>query len=412
MSDTAQQRKLYRYKAVNNVSGRITRGTINAIDENDVNIQLRNANMELIQLRAVNTKESIKNYIMPSSVKTRDVIKAFIMLGRLLHTGVPILDSLNRLSDNLNDAAMKSIFMEISRDVSEGSQLSDVMARYPKVFSAPVVSIIASSEHSGDLGEGCDHAVSYLKWTDELSMRVKKSLRYPAILMVTLVAVVTVMMSFVVPSIIGFISQMGQELPMTTISLIAASEFFQTYWWGILLIVFVSISTILAVRRISRDFRRITDRLIMRSPYFGDLVIKLNTVRFLQTFSTLYAAGMPILSCIDKAIMNVQNLVFQEALRAAKNEIASGAQISVALKNTGFIENTTIEMMSIGEESGRVNEVLEEVIRFYNTDIDDDIDSVVGLIEPAITLVLGVLILWIAAGVFGPIYDSFKALSF
>ena len=411
MAAADTQRQMYRYKAVNNVSGRIVRGTVYAVDENDVSRQLGDANLELIQTKSMTVKKSFKDVLLPQKVNQRETIKVFIMLGRLLKTGVPILDSLRRVADNVNDATMKSIFMDISRDISEGSSLSQVMSKYPRVFSPSVVSIIQSSEHSGDLGVGCDSIVNHLKWVEELSTRVKKALRYPSVLMVALIAVVTVMMAFVVPSIVSFIAQMGTELPLATRSLIGTSEFFQSYWWGILGTGILTISTIILLRQISYDFKKLSDRILLRTPYFGPLIIKLNTVRYLQTFATLFGTGMPILQCLENANNNVQNVVLKESFIIAKEKIAGGEQMSVALAATGYASPTTIEMVSIGEESGRVEEVLVEVIRFYNADIDDDIDSVVGLIEPAITVVLGVMILWIAVGVFGPIYDSFKALN-
>lgn len=405
------QRQLFRYKAVNNVSGRITRGNIYAVDENDVSRQLRDANLELIQTKSMKLSTSLKDFLFPKKVKTREIIKVFIMLGRLLSTGVPVLDSLKRVADNVNDPAMKSICMDVARNVSEGVSLSHIMSKYPRVFSAPVISIIQSSEHSGDLGKGCDNIVNHLKWVDELGLRVKKALRYPSVLIVALLGVVTVMMAFVVPSIVSFISQMGSELPLATKSLIATSEFFQSHWWGILGVIALTLFLIFTLRRISYDFKRMTDLVLLKTPYFGTLITKLNTVRYLQTFATLFSTGMPILECLDNANNNVQNVVLRESLIVAKEKISSGEQMSVALTASGYVSATTVEMISIGEESGRVEEVLTEVIRFYNADIDDDIDSVVGLIEPAITVVLGIMIMWIAIGVFGPIYDSFKSLN-
>lgn len=400
----------FRYKAFNSTTGRISRGVISAVDENDLLLQLKNANMELVSFNELGGKKSVLKNLGRKKIDPREIIKMFIMLGRLLRTGVPLLGSMDKMTESISDPTLKTILMEMKRDVADGSSLSEVMSHYPKVFSGTVISIMSARENTGDIGDACDQIVEYLKWVDALTTRIKKSLRYPTMLIVALILVVTVMMSFVVPTIIGFITELGRDLPLATISLMATSEFFQAHWWKIIGSIFLGVSFISLLRKASRDFKLMTDHYLTMSPYFGDLVVKLNTVKFLQTFAILFESGVPILDSFNKATNGLQNLAFRDAFLVAKNDIASGKLISAAIAKTGYISNTTCEMLNVGEESGRIGEIIKEIIEFYNADIDDDVDRVVGMIEPAITVVLGIMIMWIVAGVFGPIYESFESI--
>lgn len=406
----SKHRTPYRFKAFNPGTGRISHGVMSAADENDLLLQLKAANMELVNFRSLGTKKSLLRKVAQKKVETREIIKAFIMLGRLLRTGVPLLGSLDKLTESISDPVLKAIVMEMKRDIADGMSMSEVMRNYPKVFSGTVLSIMSARENTGDIGDACEQIVEYLKWVDALTTRIKKSLRYPTMLIIALLLVVTIMMSFVVPTVIGFISELGRELPVATTSLMATSEFFQAHWWKLIGALIVIASFISTLRMASRAFRLKTDHILTIMPYFGELTVKLNTVKFLQTFAILFESGVPIMDSFDKASGSLQNLAFRDAFIVARNEIAAGKLISEAIAKTGYVSNTTCEMMSVGEESGRLGEIIKEITEFYNADIDDDVDRVVGMIEPAITVVLGLMITWIVAGVFGPIYESFESI--
>lgn len=407
MAQTSHHRIPHKYRAVKPVTGRLVTGVLNVLDENDLHHQLMKMGLELVHFRPLTRHLSLKEKILPNRVDTREVIKLFIMLGRLIRTGVPVVSALQKLTESTQNDTLKNVIFQVERDVSEGTALSEAMEHYPLIFSSPVIGIVAAREASGELGDAFDQAATYLKWVDEMGRRIKKALRYPMLLMGALAVVVTIMLGYVVPMVTGFITQLGRSLPPVTTTLIATADFFQAYWWGVLLTILAAGGLVRTLREMSQEFRLTTDRIIMKAPYFGPLIVKLNTVSFMQAFTVFYESGMPILECFDRATDSLRNLAFKDAFTRVRRKVSAGTPISEALAQTSIFTPTTIEMLNIGEESGRISEIVHDLVSFYNADIDDEIDRLIGMIEPAITIILALMILWIAAGVFGPIYDSF-----
>lgn len=407
--------KQFKYRGVR-PTGRIVTGILSAADESDLYAQLGRMDLELSQYKELTQeKPSFLNNLFGARIDTRELIKFFVMMGRLVRTGVPIVNALGKMIDSTENQTLKATLIQVERDLSEGGmKLSESMARFPKVFPTPVVSSIEAQEGAGDFAKAFEHCEEYLKWVDRLKRQVTKALRYPMILFAVIFVVTIVMMAVVVPKIIVSITLMnpGSALPFATRSLMGVSDFFVNFWFHMVAIVVGSISIVTLLRRLSREFQFKTDAIALKLPYFGPLLKSVNTVRFLHTFVILYESGMPLLEGFKISTKNVRNLDLQLAFKQAGFDISNGEQMSQAFAKTGYFAPTTIEMFNVAEDSGRIGEVLNELINFYNQDVDEDIEKVVSLIEPFATMVLGLMIVWIAAGVFGPIYNSFSNLGF
>ncbi len=218
----------FKYKALNS-KGRPIKGVLAAVNENDLFNQLQAANLELVSCLALSSRKSKSRLL--HRIKIRDLIQLFIHLDQMDGAGVPLLDALADIRDTTENTALRDAMSEIHRDVSEGSQLSEAMAKHPRIFTHLYVSLVASGERTGKMSSSYRQLVKYLKWVDLMQTRVRKATRYPMILLVVVVAAVTIMMGFVVPQIVEFIRNMEFELPFATTSLIATSDFFQAYWW-------------------------------------------------------------------------------------------------------------------------------------------------------------------------------------
>lgn len=402
----------YKYRAIS-PTGRVVTGVMSAVDESDLYNQLRKMDLELSQSKNLTLKKSVMGHLLRQKMDTRELIKVFVMIGRLVRTGVPIVNAIGKLVDSTENQNLKATLAQVERDLSDGGmKLSESLAQFPNVFPAPVISTIESQEGAGDFGKAFDHCADYLKWVDGLKRQVKKALRYPMILLFVIFLVIIIMMTLVVPKIIASITLMnpGGELPFATTSLMGVSDFFVDNWLKMVLTIFVISSVVTGLRKLSLSIRTSTDRMLLNLPYFGRLIKSINTVRFLHTFVILYESGMPLLDGFKVAIKNVSNLDLQVAFKQARVDIESGMPMSQAFARTGSFAPTTVEMLAVAEDSGRVGEVISELINFYNQDVDEDIDKVMSMIEPLATAVLGLLIVWIAAGVFGPIYNSFSNL--
>ena len=399
----------FKYKALNS-KGRPIKGVLAAVNENDLFNQLQAANLELVSCLALSSRKSKSRLLQ--RIKIRDLIQLFIHLDQMDGAGVPLLDALADIRDTTENTALRDAMSEIHRDVSEGSQLSEAMAKHPRIFTNLYVSLVASGERTGKMSSSYRQLVKYLKWVDLMQTRVRKATRYPMILLVVVVAAVTIMMGFVVPQIVEFIRNMEFELPFATTSLIATSDFFQAYWWIVLALPIVIIASVLALRKSSENIAYRIDRILVDMPVMGPLIRKINIARFCQTFGALYAAGLPILEAIKSATSTVNNRALLEALDSIQSLIKTGSPLSEAFNGSGEFPSMVIRMLKVGEDSGNLTTVLEQVSDFYTADVDEEVQKLIAMIEPSLTMVLGGMILWIAVGVFGPIYNSFEDMQF
>ncbi|PZQ43387.1 MAG: type II secretion system F family protein [Micavibrio aeruginosavorus] len=399
----------YKYRALN-AKGRPIRGVLGAVNENDLFSQLQSAGLELVSCTPLSKKKT-KNRLI-TRVRIRDLIQLFMHLDQMEGAAVPILDSLADIRDTTENTALRDAVSEIYRDVSEGAKLSEAMAKHPKIFHNLYVSLVGAGEETGKMSQSYRQLIKYLKWVDAMQTRIRKATRYPMILLVVVIAAVSIMMGFVVPQIVDFIRNMEIDLPFATTSLIATSDFFAEYWWAVIATPFVIVGAVVALRKSSEGLAYQIDKAILGAPIMGPLIRKINIARFCQTFGALYAAGLPILPAIKSATNTVTNLALIEALESIQSLIKTGSPLSEAFNGSGEFPSMVVRMLKVGEDSGNLTVVLEQVSDFYTSDVDEEVQKLIAMIEPSLTMVLGGMILWIAVGVFGPIYSSFEKMQF
>lgn len=386
------------------------RGVISAANEVDLYNQLQSAGLELVQCASINKKKSAS--FLAKKVQIRDMIQLFMHMEQMQSAGVPLLEALGDIRDTTDHDGLRDILSEVHRDVSEGSSLSEALARHPKLFNNLYVSLIASGEETGDLTSSYLHLVKYLKWVDEMQSKVRKATRYPIILVCVVLLTILVMMGYVVPQIVGFIKFLDQKLPFYTTALIATSEFFQAYWWAVLATPIILVVIFKVLRKSSDRFAFETDRLLLEMPIAGPLVRKISIARFSQTFGALFASGIDVMSGLRNARQTVKNLALIDALEGVEMQVAAGSPMSEAFNASGEFPSMVIRMIKVGEESGNLTPVLDQVSEFYTKDVDEAVQGLIAMIEPLLTMFLGVMILWIAVAVFGPIYGSFENMDF
>ena len=402
----------YKYRAIND-SGRSVRGVLSAANETDLFAQLQDGGLELIDCSLISKKTGVfAGKSLFGSVKIRDLIQFFIHLKQMQGAGIPILDALADIRDSADNPKFRDVIAEAYRDVSEGSSFSEALANHPKVFTNLHVSLIASGEESGNIQESCTQLISYLKWVDAMQTRVRKATRYPMILLAAVILTVVIMMAFVVPQIVGFIKNIDQELPFATLSLIATSDFFVAYWWAVLSVIAALVVFVVVMVRVSEGFAYRVDAMILKLPIMGELIRKINIARFAQTFGALFQAGIDVLKALEASANTVGNRVLKEGLENVSEYVKSGDPLSQGLNKSGEFPSMVVRMVKVGEESGNLTVVLDQVSEFYTSDVDEEVQKVITMIEPSLTAVLGGMILWIAVGVFGPIYSSFENIDF
>ena len=401
----------YKYRAVSD-TGRPVRGVLTAANESDLFNQLQSAGMELVDCSVISKKKNIISDLFGKKITIRDLIQFFINIRQMQAAGIPILDTLADIRDTSDNDKFRDVVSELYRDLSEGSSLSEAMGKHPSVFNNLHVSLIAAGEENGDIKESCTQLVIFLKWVDAMQVRVRKATRYPMVLAGAVILTVVIMMAFVVPQIVGFISTLDQDLPFATVSLMAVSDFFTEYWLYVLLTPVISIILIIVAVRTSEGFAYKLDEFYLNLPIAGELIRKIDISRFSQTFGALFKGGIDVLKALEAASNTVGNKVLKEALENVAQYVKEGEPLSAALNKSGEFPSMVVRMVRVGEESGNLTEVLDQVAEFYTQDVDEEVQKVVAMIEPSLTAILGGMILWIAVGVFGPIYSSFENIDF
>jgi type IV pilus assembly protein PilC len=404
----------YKYRAVN-PSGRPVRGLISASSEADLYNQLQQAGLELVGCTALGAETSKSNFlggIGRPKVALRDLIQIFVQLEQLQSAGVPLLDALQDIRDTADNPTMRDIMSEIHRDVTDGTSLSEAMNRHPKVFSNLYTSLVHAGEETGDLTSVYKQLVRYLSWVDAMQSKIKKATLQPKIAAGAVGIMLVVMLGHVVPQIAHFIENLDQKLPPYTVLLIATSNFFQKYWMYIVAAPFVIMIFIKVMKKLSSRFYYYYDLMVLNMPVIGKLIRKSSIARYAQTFGSLYASGIDVLSALRSAKQTVSNVALVEGLEAVEEYVQSGSSISESFDASGQFPSLVVRMLRVGENSGNLTPVLDKVSEFYTKDVDEAVEEMIGMIQPALTGLMGGMILWIAVSVFGPIYSSFENIDF
>lgn len=395
---------LYRYRAVS-AAGIIAKGEIEALNEFDLEAQLKNIDFDLIQAQPLKiTAKSRRRLRRP------ELISFFFQLEMMLRAGVSILSIFADLRDAAETQEMKSLCGVLYEKIDAGSTISDAFAGMPGVFPTLVVNLVRTAEVTGQLPEVLEEIGRSLKWQDELVAKTKQLLIYPAFVTVVITGVVVFLMVFIVPQIVGFVTSMGQSIPLQTRLLIWVSDAFVRYWWLILPGPVALFLCVAALARISPRVKFLLHASLLRIPYLGPVIKKIILARICDTQALTYRTGIPVLEGLDYCRDVSGNLVIREAVERARDRIADGAPISKGFAAEQMFPSLVIRMMRVAEETGDWDGALKNISYFYNRDINESVNRVQAMIEPALTVILGTIIGWVMLAVLGPIYDTISKI--
>ena len=273
-------------------------------------------------------------------------------------------------------------------------------------------SLVRSGEQTGKLPEVLKSLTESLKWEDELAAQTKKLMMYPAFVGSIVLLVTFFLMIYLVPQMTGFIRNMGQEIPLQTVMLIAVSNFFVSYWWAVLAVPFVAwLALKLAVKR-NPAVEYAVDHYKLAAPVVGPILRKIILSRFASSFAMMYASGITVLDAIRSCEQIVGNKPLENALRIAGQQIADGKNLTAAFQDLALFPPLVIRMLRVGENTGALDTALLNVSYFYNREVRESIGKVQAMIEPALTLLLGAILGWVMLSVLGPVYDAISKMKF
>jgi type IV pilus assembly protein PilC len=395
---------LYAYKAMDN-GGRMVFGRMDAINPVDLEMRLKRMDLDLIDGDPVQ-----QGGFGGKRISRRELISFCFHLEQLARAGVPIIESLSDLRDSLENPRFREVLADLIESVEGGKTLSQALAAHPKVFDGVFVSLIKAGEDSGNLPNVLHNLSESLKWQDELAAQTKKLVMYPAFLGVVVVAVTLFMMLYLVPKMVGFIRNMGQELPVHTKILIATSNFFVDYWFVVIGLPLLLAIAAFALVQGNPKARQRFDAAKLAFPWIGEIFRKIILSRFAGTFAMMYASGISVIDSIRTTQGIVGNSVIREGLERVEDMISDGQNITVAFQNVGLFPPLVIRMLRVGENTGSLDTALTNVSYFYNRDVRESIARVQAMIEPAMTMLVGIILGWVMLSVLGPIYDTITKL--
>lgn len=391
---------LYAYKAMNN-QGRMVLGRLEAINMIDLEMRLKRMDLDFINGDPVKQGGLMNR----GTITRQELINFCFHLEQLARAGVSLIESLTDLRDTVENPRFREILAGMIESIEGGKTLSQAMAEHPQTFDEVVISLIRSGEETGALPQVLANLLESLKWQDELAAHTKKLVMYPAFLGTVVVAIVLFMMIYLVPKMAGFIRSMGQEMPTQTKLLIATSGFFVNYWYVVLGLPFVIAGIIAFLVKTNFKARYRFDQVKLKLPYIGDILHKIILSRFASVFAMMYSSGITILDSIKATEDVVGNLVVKEGLQRVGALIAEGQNVTVAFQNVGIFPPLVLRMLRVGENTGALDTALTNVSYFYNRDVRESIERVQAMIEPVMTVTIGLILGWIMMAVLGPIYD-------
>ncbi len=396
----------FNYKAIDQ-TGRHAQGQIDAQNEVDLELRLERMGLDLITFRS-STKSS--NTFAKNRVSNRDLVMFCFQLEQLTSAGVPILEGLNDLRESTQNLYFQKVLGAIAGEVEGGKMLSQALAEHPDVFDEVFVNLVGAGEQTGQLPAVFDNLSNTLKWQDELMSQTKKLLAYPLFVLVVVLAAVTFLMVYLVPEMVKFLNSLGQELPLNTRILIFVSDAFVNYWWLIITVPLVLAAAGMAYVKQSAEARYRFDYLKLKLPLTGDILHKIIMARFARYFALMYQTGIPILQAIKTCEKIVGNRVIADALSRAHAQINAGDSMSESFHNAGLFPPLVVRMIKVGESTGALDKSLLNISYFYDRDVNELMQKMLKLLEPALTVILGLILAFIMVSVLGPVYDSFSKM--
>ena len=398
---------LYTYKAID-TRGKSVMGRVEAVNLFDLEQRLSRMELDLVS----GAPSSTGSRFLGGRVTRQELINFCFHLEQLASAGVPVIEGLADLRESVENPRFREVVSGVVEAIEGGKNLSAALGEFPEVFSKVFVSLIRSGEQTGKLADVLKSLTETLKWEDELAAQTKKLMLYPAFVGSIVLMVTFFLMIYLVPQMTGFIRNMGQDVPLQTLILIAVSNFFVNYWWAIVLAPFAAWAGLKFAMARNPAVAYALDYYKLRLPLIGPILRKIILSRFASSFAMMYGSGITVLDAIRSCEEIVGNRPIEQALKTAGQQIAEGKNLTAAFQDLNIFPPLVIRMLRIGENTGALDTSLLNVAYFYNREVRESIGKVQAMIEPAMTIVLGLLLGWVMLSVLGPVYDAISKMKF
>ncbi|HHK5604567.1 type II secretion system F family protein [Neisseria polysaccharea] len=394
----AKKEKRFIFEGRHSASDKLVNGEVSAFTEEEARKKLAKRGIRPLQINRVKTTSKRK-------ITQEDITVFTRQLATMMKAGLPLMQAFEIVARGHANPSMTEMLMEIRGEVEQGTTLSRSFSRYPKYFDRFYCNLVSAGEMGGVLESLLDKLAVYKEKTQAIRKKVKTALTYPISVIAVAIGLVFVMMVFVLPAFKEVYANMGAELPALTQTVMDISEFFVSYGWMILIALGGAIYGFLKLKERSPKIQRRMDALLLRMPIFGDIVRKATIARWGRTTATLFAAGVPLVDVLDSTAGAAGNLIYEEATQEIRTRVIQGLSMTSGMRATELFPNMMVQMSSIGEESGSLDDMLNKAAEFYEDEVDNAVGRLSAMMEPIIIVVLGLIIGTLLVAMYLPLFN-------
>ena len=339
-----------------------------------------------------------------SKVKPRDVAVFSRQIAAMMAAGVPMVQAFEIIANGQKNARFKKMLVDIRQSIEGGSSLHEALGLYPIEFDELYRNLVHAGESAGVLDTVLDTVATYKERMEAIKAKIKKALFYPIMVLVVAFLVSMILLLFVVPVFQQTFEEAKVELPAPTLFIVNASKFVQAYWWAMIIGIVGSIFSVIYFKKRSLKFAHFLDRMSLKIPVIGDILNKSAISRFARTLGVTFHAGVPLVEALDAVSGATGSVVYGDAVKQMRDDIAVGHQLQLAMRQTNLFPNMVVQMTAIGEEAGSLDHMLFKVAEFYEEEVEVAVDTLASLLEPFIMVVLGVLVGGMVISLYLPIF--------
>jgi len=325
-------------------------------------------------------------------------------LSTMMSAGVPLVQSFDIAGRGHENPRMQDLLLSVKTEIESGSTMAESLAKHPYYFDELYCSLVHAGEQAGILEALLDKVATYKEKVEAIKSKIKKAMFYPASIIVVSVIVTAILLIFVIPQFESLFQGFGADLPVLTQVVIDASKLLQEYWYVFFGVIIGSVFALIQLKRRSVKFNHMLDRTLLKLPIIGPILNKAAIARFARTLSTMFAAGVPLNEAMESVAGATGNIVYSNAVMIMKDEVTTGQQLNIAMRQSGLFPNMVVQMAAIGEEAGSVDAMMAKVADIYEQEVDDAVDALSSLMEPLIMVVLGTLIGGMVIAMYLPIF--------
>jgi general secretion pathway protein F len=389
--------------------GKTASGMIDAVSLREAKLKLRTQGMfvSTIAEEAHGIAHPLKDITLRGllgRVRMEDLAVTTRQLSTLVGASIPLVDALGALYDQTDTPAMKKTIAQVRDSVNEGLSFADALAQHTRVFPELYVNMVRSGEVSGALDVVLLRLAEFLEGQHRLKSRVTSAMLYPAVLLCISIAVLMYLLTAVVPKVVGMFESMNQVLPLPTRVLIALSSFLAWSWWIILLVVIAAVALLMRWKRTERGAMKF-DRIRMGLPVYGSIYQKVSVARFSRTLGTLLASGVPIIDALRIVKTVLQNRIMETVVENSIAEVMDGSSIAAPLKKSGVFPPILVHMISVGEKSGSLEEMLMKAAESYEGDVETTVAGLTSVLEPLMIVIMGAIVGFVVLSILMPMLE-------